>query len=180
MFPTSGVRLMHLLVVSDYRRSLTFYTEVLGATVTQEMPGSLAFLEFAGGQLLLSVAGGPTLDKPTVTFAPPKDPQTVHSEITIRVPDCQAAYQTLLERGAVFLTPPVVYPWEIRAFFRDPDGHLIEISQGGEYAPDAEQVKARPVTEMFSGQYGAVKVGRMDVLTAAVGQATGSVMVGDA
>jgi len=31
--------------------------------------------------------------------------------------------------GRVFLAEPVEYPWEIRAFFRDPDGHLFEISQ---------------------------------------------------
>lgn len=36
---------------------------------------------------------------------------------------------------AIFLTPPVEYPWAIRAFFEDPDGHLIEISEGGEYTP---------------------------------------------
>ena len=135
-FPSSGVRLMHLLVVSDYNRSLAFYRDVLGATVSQEMPGTLAFLEFAGGQLILSVPGGPTQDKPTVTFAPPSEPNLVSSEITIRVPDCHAAYRVLKERGAAFLTPPVDYPWEIRVFLRDPDGHLIELSQGGEYAPN--------------------------------------------
>jgi catechol 2,3-dioxygenase-like lactoylglutathione lyase family enzyme len=26
-------------------------------------------------------------------------------------------------------SPPVVYEWEIRCFFRDPDGHLLEISE---------------------------------------------------
>jgi len=25
--------------------------------------------------------------------------------------------------------PPVEYDWEIRYFFRDPDGHVLEISQ---------------------------------------------------
>ena len=49
--------------------------------------------------------------------------------MTIRVPDCRGAHATLVERGAVFLTPPVESDWEIRAFFRDPDGHLIEISE---------------------------------------------------
>ncbi len=135
-FLTSGVRLMHLIVISDYDRALAFYRDVLGATLVREMPGTLAFLDFAGGRLLLSVPGGPTPDKPTVTFAPPATPDIVSSEITIRVPDCHAAYAALRERGAVFLTPPVEYPWEIRAFFRDPDGHLIEISQGDEYAPN--------------------------------------------
>jgi DMSO/TMAO reductase YedYZ molybdopterin-dependent catalytic subunit len=45
------------------------------------------------------------------------------------MPDYRAAYETLRARGAVFLTPPVESPWEIRAFFRDPDGHLLEISE---------------------------------------------------
>jgi catechol 2,3-dioxygenase-like lactoylglutathione lyase family enzyme len=49
--------------------------------------------------------------------------------MTIRVPDCQSAYETLKARGADFLTPPVNWGYEIRAFFRDPDGHLFEISQ---------------------------------------------------
>jgi len=39
------------------------------------------------------------------------------------------AYRTLAARGARFLTPPVESEWEVRAFFRDPDGHLIEISE---------------------------------------------------
>ena len=35
----------------------------------------------------------------------------------------------LRERGAEFLSPPVDRGVEIRAFFRDPDGHLLEISE---------------------------------------------------
>jgi predicted enzyme related to lactoylglutathione lyase len=49
--------------------------------------------------------------------------------MTIRVPDCRAAYATLSERGATFLAPPVESEWEIRAFSRDSDGHLLEISE---------------------------------------------------
>jgi catechol 2,3-dioxygenase-like lactoylglutathione lyase family enzyme len=73
--------------------------------------------------------GGPTPDKPTVTFAPPPDPERVSHSMTIRVPDCRAAYEALRARGAVFLTPPVESAWEVRCFFRDPDGHLLEISE---------------------------------------------------
>ena len=47
----------------------------------------------------------------------------------VAVPDCRAAHAELVARGATFLADPVEYPWEIRAFFRDPDGHLFEISQ---------------------------------------------------
>jgi hypothetical protein len=27
------------------------------------------------------------------------------------------------------LTPPVEYDWEVRCFFTDPDGHLVEKSE---------------------------------------------------
>jgi catechol 2,3-dioxygenase-like lactoylglutathione lyase family enzyme len=53
----------------------------------------------------------------------------VSAEMIFGVPDCRAAYELLRARGAAFLTPPVEYDWEIRAFFRDPDGHLFEISE---------------------------------------------------
>jgi catechol 2,3-dioxygenase-like lactoylglutathione lyase family enzyme len=64
-----------------------------------------------------------------VTFAVADDPARVDHAFTMRVADCQSAYDTLSARGAEFLTPPVSSPWETRAFFRDPDGHLLEISE---------------------------------------------------
>ena len=128
-FPTADVELRHLLVVSDYARSLAFYRDVLGATVVREFPGTLCFLNFGGSQILLTVPGGPTQDKPTVTFASLADVDRISSELAIRVPDCAAAYEVLRARGAEFLTPPVDWGYEVRAFFRDPDGHLLELSQ---------------------------------------------------
>jgi len=70
-----------------------------------------------------------SVDNPTVTFAAPPDPDTVSAEMIFGVPNCRAAYELLKSRGAEFLTPPVEFDWEIRAFFRDPDGHLFEISE---------------------------------------------------
>ena len=131
-FPTASVELRHLLVVSDYARSLAFYRDVLGATVVREFPGTLGFLSFGGSQILLTVPGGPTQDKPTVTFASPADADRVSSELAIRVPDCSAAYEVSRSRGAEFLTEPVDWGYEVRAFFRDPDGHLLELSQTGQ------------------------------------------------
>jgi catechol 2,3-dioxygenase-like lactoylglutathione lyase family enzyme len=122
------MELTHLLVVADPERSRAFYQDVLGAEVFREY-GSSVVLHFLGTWLLLVSGGPPTADKPGVRFAPPADPATVAHEMTIRVPDCRAAYATLLDRGAEFLTPPVEYEWEVRCFFRDPDGHLLEISQ---------------------------------------------------
>ena len=128
-FPDEGMELTHLLVVSDLARSVTFYLDVVGATVVREYGGTSCVLQFLGTWMLLVTGGEPTADKPMVTFAPPADPDRVSHEMTIRVPDCRDAYETLRARGAEFLTPPVEYEWEVRAFFRDPDGHLIEISE---------------------------------------------------
>ena len=128
-FPTDGVELTHLLVISDLDRARAFYRDVLGASVYREYGGTSCVLQFQGAWLLLVTGGGPTPDKPDVTFAPPSDRTRVSHEMTIRVPDCRAAHATLVERGAVFLTPPVESDWEIRCFFRDPDGHLLEISE---------------------------------------------------
>jgi hypothetical protein len=89
---------------------------------------------------LLTVEGGPTKDTPSVTFGPPVDADRVSSELNIRVLDCFAAYKALRSRGVDFLTPPVDWGYEVRAFLRNPDGHLIELtqsrqqqSQAGEY-----------------------------------------------
>ncbi|MGE0815084.1 MAG: VOC family protein [Vicinamibacterales bacterium] len=130
-FPTDGVALTTLLVVSDVNRSRDFYRDVLGATVYREYGGTSCVLSFQGAWLLLVTGGPPTPDKPTVTFAPPADPDRVSCQLTLRVPDCQAAYETLSRRGAPFLTPPVDRGGEVRCFFRDPDGHLLEISAVG-------------------------------------------------
>jgi catechol 2,3-dioxygenase-like lactoylglutathione lyase family enzyme len=128
-FPTSDMELTHILVVSDMKKSRKFYSEILGATVIREYGGTSCVLKFQGSWLLLVTGGEPTTDKPTVTFASPQNPDLVSHAMTIRVPDCQAAYETLKSRGAEFLTPPVNRGAEIRCFFRDPDGHLLEISQ---------------------------------------------------
>lgn len=127
-FPESDVALTHILVVSDVARSRAFYIDVLGAELYREYGGTSVVLRFAGAWLLLVTGGGPTADKPGVVFAPPDDPDRVSHAMTIRVSDCRAAYAALADRGAEFLTPPVDHGPEVRAFFRDPDGHLLEIS----------------------------------------------------
>ena len=127
-FPSEDMEATHVLVVEDPAAARDFYREVLGAEIFREY-GTSVVLHFFGTWMLLVSAGGPTPDKPEVSFAPPADPNRVSHEITIRVPDCRAAYETLRSRGAEFLTTPVESESEVRAFFRDPDGHLLEISE---------------------------------------------------
>jgi predicted enzyme related to lactoylglutathione lyase len=103
-FPTERMALTHLLVVGNLERSHAFYRDVLGAEVYREYGGTSVVLRFLGTWLLLVTGGEPTQDKPDVTFAAPVDPGTVSHSMTVRVPDCQAAYATLRARGAKFLT----------------------------------------------------------------------------
>jgi catechol 2,3-dioxygenase-like lactoylglutathione lyase family enzyme len=128
-FPGEGMEVTHLLVVSDLDRSRAFYSDVVGAELYREYGGTSAVFRLLGTWLLLVTGGEPTEDKPTVTFAAPEDPDRVHHQMIIGVQDCRAAYETLRSRGAEFLTPPVDRGWEVRCFFRDPDGHLIELSE---------------------------------------------------
>lgn len=128
-FPVEDVELTHILVVSDLGRIRAFYKDVLGATVYWEYGDTSCVLRFGGGWLLLVTGGGPAEDKPGVAFVPPEDPTLVSHSMTIRVPDCRAAYEVLRSRGAEFLTPPYDWGDEVRCFFRDPDGHLLEISE---------------------------------------------------
>ncbi len=127
-FPAPGTELTHILVVRDVERSVAWYRDVLGAELFREYGGTSAVFRFGAAWLLLVTGGGPTEDKPDVTFEPPEATRASHS-VTIRVEDCRSAYETLTARGAEFLTPPHDWGHEVRCFFRDPDGHLFEISE---------------------------------------------------
>ena len=116
-------------MVADPARSRDFWVNVLGAEPYREYGGTSVVLRFAGTWLLLVTGGGPTADKPGVVFTPPTDPDQVSHAMTLRVADCRAAYEALRTRGADFLTAPHDWGAEIRCFLRDPDGHLVELSQ---------------------------------------------------
>jgi catechol 2,3-dioxygenase-like lactoylglutathione lyase family enzyme len=124
----ADVAVTHILVAADPAASRDFWVNVLGAELYREYGGTSVVLRFAGTWLLVS-AGGPAADKPGVTFGPPADPGLVSHAMTLRVADCRAAYAALTARGAAFLTPPHDWGGEIRCFLRDPDGHLVEISE---------------------------------------------------
>jgi catechol 2,3-dioxygenase-like lactoylglutathione lyase family enzyme len=127
-FPDPDAELTHILVVADPARSRHWYEDVLGAELYRAY-GTSVVLRLQGSWLLLVEGGAPTDDKPTVTLAPPADPDRRDTLFTIRVADCQATYEELRSRGGAFLTPPVSRGNETRCFLRDPDGHLFELSE---------------------------------------------------
>ena len=117
--PAEGIAITHFIVSRDVERSRRFYVEVLGGEAVLE--GELSIVALANGWITISVGGGPTDDKPTVTLEPPSDPSRVSSFLNIRVADIGAMYQLWSARGAKFLTPPINRGSEIRCYMRDPD-----------------------------------------------------------
>src|SRR5215472_15865102 len=125
--PQTGFVVTHFLVVSDQDRSREFYRSVFGATVLLERDPDI--LRLANIWLILNAGGGPTDDKPTVTLTTPPDPNLTSAFLNVRVADIARAYREWSARGATFLTEPKDHGREIRAYIRDPDGHLIEVGQ---------------------------------------------------
>ena len=125
--PTEGFVLTHFLVVSDQDRSREFYRRVFDAQIVNERDPVV--MKVANSWLILNVGGGPTDDKPGVTLSTPPDPDRTSAFLNVRVADIAETYKEWSARGAEFLTEPKDHGAEIRAYIRDPDGHLIEVGQ---------------------------------------------------
>jgi catechol 2,3-dioxygenase-like lactoylglutathione lyase family enzyme len=125
--PKEGFVITNFLVVSDQERSRDFYVSVFGARVVRDKDPVI--LRVANTWLILNVGGGPTDDKPTVTLSTPTDPDHASAFMNVRVADIAHIYKEWSARGAQFLTEPKDHGFEIRAYIRDPDGHLIEVGQ---------------------------------------------------
>lgn len=125
--PKEGFVLTHFLVVSDQDRSREFYRSLLDGQVLIERDPVI--MKVANTWLILNAGGGPTEDKPTVTLTTPPDPNRTSAFMNVRVADIAKAYKEWSAKGAEFLTEPKEFAREIRAYIRDPDGHLIEVGQ---------------------------------------------------
>ena len=125
--PKEGFIITHFLVVSDQDRSRVFYQSLFGGQVLIERDPVI--MKVANTWLIMNVGGGPTDDKPTVTLATPPDPNRTSAFLNVRVADISKTYKEWTAKGIEFLTEPKDFGREIRAYVRDPDGHLIEVGQ---------------------------------------------------
>ena len=125
--PPEGFVITQFLVVSDQDRSREFYRSIFDGKVLIERDPVI--MKVANTWLIMNVGGGPTDDKPTVTLSTPPDPNHASAFMNVRVADIAKAYAEWSARGAEFLTEPKDHGREIRAYIRDPDGHLIEVGQ---------------------------------------------------
>ena len=126
------------LIVQDIRRSVSFYRDVLGATVLRA--GAPTLLRLANVWITINGGGGPTDDKPEVIASPPRDQDLLSFFLNLRVADIRRCYDLWSSRGAKFITEPKVHATELRCYIRDPDGYLIEVGQTTD--PDGDWVPA--------------------------------------
>ncbi|MFX0097492.1 MAG: VOC family protein [Candidatus Hodarchaeota archaeon] len=93
--------------VSDLRKAMEFYENILGLKKTGEWP-NYAIFNVGGVQFGLEPDG--------------------KQEIFLLVDDVDRAYQELKEKGVKFVTKPKDQPWGARAAtFTDPDGNKFTI-----------------------------------------------------
>ena len=116
-----------ILFVEDLERSLTFYKDILGMTVRHRAEG-YAELTVEGPKFaLLERWRLPALVGESESGLPP--PATHEGEVAFLVQDVDKVYARLCSRGVAFVCAPEDRPWGQRtAYFRDPDGHLIELA----------------------------------------------------
>jgi predicted enzyme related to lactoylglutathione lyase len=131
MPPREGFTVSYFLTVADIERSARFYEKIFGGRILSlgNSIGAPGVIQIANTWLIVSVGGGPTPDKPSVTLSAPSDPNAFSSFMNIRVADIQACYELWRSRGAEFITEPKDKYGETRCYIRDPDSYIIEVGQ---------------------------------------------------
>jgi catechol 2,3-dioxygenase-like lactoylglutathione lyase family enzyme len=117
-------------LIKDYQACFLFYRDIMGFEVTWD-DGNYA--GFQDGDLRLAIFKRHMMaetigytDKPTDADCQDK------IALIFEVADVDEYHRQLREKGVQFVKGPLGYPsWGIRAaYFRDPDGNLIEINSG--------------------------------------------------
>ena len=117
------------LTVSDFERSVKFYTEGLGlepADIWNNGQGQALILEM--GQATLEIFD----ETQAQTIDQIEAEKRVSGQIrfALQVPDLNAAMERLLAHGATLVHPPVTTPWgDFNVRLQDPDGMQITLFQ---------------------------------------------------
>lgn len=118
------------LLIKDYQACFHFYRDIMKFEVTWDDGDYAAFqdgvmrLAIFKRQMMAEAIGNN--DKPTDADSQDK------LALIFEVSDVDEYHHQLREKGVQFVKDPLDYPsWGIRAaYFRDPDGNLIEINSG--------------------------------------------------
>lgn len=118
--------------VGDIERSVRFY-EKFGFGVYVRMPMGDAAQNKIGEVVFMALPGdGPRIELQQVFSESQPDPGTARSHVGITIDDMQTAVEALARDGILPETPPFrpVKDGATICFFRDPDGHLVELLAG--------------------------------------------------
>jgi catechol 2,3-dioxygenase-like lactoylglutathione lyase family enzyme len=112
------------LFTTDLARLLTFYEDVLGCPRCGAFPGlNIVFVNVGSTAIEIVEIAGPAGEPATGGWA----------HLALEVPDVDAACAELSALGVSFHVPPKDFPDDapsVRiAFFRDPDGNVLELVQ---------------------------------------------------
>jgi methylmalonyl-CoA/ethylmalonyl-CoA epimerase len=106
------------IIVHDLERATAFYRDVLGLRLLFNV-SNMSFFNCGGVRLMLGHASSPELDHPS-------------SILYFRVPEIQAAYQHLVQRGVKIEAPPrLIAPMPDHDLwmtgFRDSEGNIMQL-----------------------------------------------------
>ena len=102
---------------SDIARVAKFY-EALGCAFVSERHGK-------GPEHLASDLGGTIFE----IYPVGNQPATAGVRLGFIVPSMSAAINAAESAGGTIQTPPAESPWGLRAVLRDPEGHVVEVTQ---------------------------------------------------
>lgn len=114
----------HHIAVStpDLQRLVNFYTNTLGFPIAGRLGDSITFVDIGGTRLEL-------IEKPDITVAQEEDRKGM-LHIAFEVDDVQQTYEEFKAKGVEFHIPArEARPGLWVAFFRDPDGNILEFFQ---------------------------------------------------
>ena len=127
------MRVLHTMIrVGDLKRSLQFYTEVLGMTLLRQR-------DYPDGKFTLAFVGyGPESEQAVIELTYNYGVEryelgTGFGHIALEVDDAHAACDTIRQRGGKVVREagPMKHGSTVIAFVEDPDGYKIELIQKG-------------------------------------------------
>lgn len=111
------------LLVEDFERSLSFYTDALGLTVNSKDKG---YTDFKLGDTLLAIF---QKDEAKTMFSKKHMKQGGGAVLAYQVADVTKACEELTAKGIKIFEGPKETPWgQTVAYFKDPDNNIWEIT----------------------------------------------------
>jgi predicted enzyme related to lactoylglutathione lyase len=109
-----------VLYVQDMKKVKSFYTDVLGLTVVEEVSSSTFVTLRADGGSLLALQ-----DKTAALMPPAREDQPGSVELSFEVDDVDETWTHWKEQGVTVAADPVDLPFGRYFLAQDPEGHWL-------------------------------------------------------